>query len=334
MEFSHWCRKPKKTKKSINFRGDEINTLPAKERKPVNLWLNQGKTIEDQRFERQAQMREIDASEITRVVEELCISVNQHLNEDVVQALKNGLDREESPIGKDVLQKLLINADIAREKRMALCQDTGLVVIFCDVGQEVHVNGSVTEAINEGVRCGYRKGYLRNSVVRDPINRVNTGDNTPAVIHYDIVPGDSIRITAAPKGFGSENSSALTMLTPADGIEGVKKFVLATVEKAGPNSCPPLVVGVGLGGTMEKAAWLAKKSLCRTVGEANPRSEIAALETELLTSINKLGIGPAGLGGRVTALAVNVEVFATHIAGLPVAVNLSCHALRHAEAVI
>jgi fumarate hydratase subunit alpha len=208
-----------------------------------------------------------------------------------------------------------------------------MAVIFCELGQNVHVSGGdLSAAINEGVRRGYRSGYLRNSMVNDPLERVNTGDNTPAVIHYEVVPGEKIKITVAPKGFGSENSSALVMLTPADGEEGVKQFVLSVVEKAGANSCPPLVVGVGLGGSMEKAALLAKHALCR--GVPNENEKIAALEKELLNSINKLGIGPAGLGGRVTALAVHIETFPTHIAGLPVAVNLSCHALRHAEIIL
>jgi fumarate hydratase subunit alpha len=277
-------------------------------------------------------MREIEVGEITRVVAELCISANRNLNADVVQALEAGKTQEESPIGKGVLASLLENAQIAAKQGLALCQDTGMAVVFCDIGQDVHVvGGDITEAINEGVRRGYQNGYLRKSVVSDPFHRVNTGDNTPAVIHYDLVHGDKIRLTLAPKGFGSENCSALAMLTPADGLEGVKKFIITTVEKAGPNPCPPVVVGVGIGGTMEKAALLAKRSLCRSIGQHNPDRELATLERELLHSINQLGIGPAGLGGRVTALAVNIEVFATHIAGLPVAVNLCCHAVRHAE---
>ena len=292
------------------------------------MWLNQG-------MESDRNVREIEANEITEVVARLCIQANRRLNEDVCLALQAGRAREESPFGQDVLEKLLANARIAQEKQMPLCQDTGMAVIFCELGQDVHVRGGdVGAAIHEGVRRGYRAGYLRASVVGDPLRRVNTGDNTPAVIHYEIVPGEQIKITVAPKGFGSENGSALAMLTPADGVEGVKRFILATVEKAGPNACPPLVVGVGIGGTMEKAALIAKKSLLRPVGEHNEDEEIAALETELLEAINCLGIGPAGMGGRVTALAVHIETFATHIAGLPAAVNLSCHALRHAEAVI
>ena len=280
-------------------------------------------------------MREIEVEQITRTVERLCIQANQQLNDDVCQALQAGLAREESVTGREVLQKLLLNARMAQQQGMVLCQDTGMAVIFCELGQDVHVRGGdLTAAINEGVRRGYRNGYLRNSMVSDPLERVNTDDNTPAVIHYEVAAGEEIKITVAPKGFGSENSSALVMLTPADGVEGMKQFVISVVEKAGANSCPPLVVGVGLGGSMEKAALLAKKSLCRRVGAANPNEKIAALEGELLAAINKLGIGPAGLGGRVTALAVHIETFPTHIAGLPVAVNLSCHALRHAEAVL
>jgi fumarate hydratase subunit alpha len=271
-------------------------------------------------------MREIKAGEITRAVER---------NADVYQALKDAQAKEESPTGKDVLAKLLVNADLAMEKGMPMCQDTGMAVVFCEIGQDVHiVGGDITDAINAGVRNGYRNGYLRRSVVADPIKRANTGDNAPAIIHYEITKGENIKITVAPKGFGSENMSALTMLKPSDGLDGIRKFVLATVEKAGPNACPPMVVGVGIGGTMEKAALIAKQSLCRPLGKNNSDEEIAALEKELLASINKLGIGPAGLGGRMTALAVQIEVFPTHIAGLPVAVNICCHALRHAEVIL
>lgn len=280
-------------------------------------------------------MREIEASEITQTIERLCIRANRELNDDVCQALQAGQAREDSAVGREVLGRLLENAQIAHEKGMPLCQDTGMAVIFCELGQEVHVaGGDLNAAIQEGVRRGYRNGYLRASVVADPLRRVNTGDNTPAVIYYEVVPGELLRLTVAPKGFGSENGSALAMLTPGDGWEGVRDFVLRMVEKAGPNACPPLVVGVGIGGTMEKAALLAKKSLLRRVGLHNTDAVIAAHEDELLAAINQLGIGPAGLGGRVTALAVNIEVYATHIAGLPVAVNLCCHALRHAEAVL
>lgn len=280
-------------------------------------------------------MRLINVSEISRTVEKLCVQANVFLGPDIRSALQEGLKKEESPTGRDVLEKLLINEETAREKEIPICQDTGMAVVFCDIGQEVHLaGGSITEAINEGVRAGYKNGYLRKSVVRDPLYRVNTGDNTPAVIHYDIVEGDRVRLTFAPKGFGSENMSALAMLKPSDGPEGVKSFIISAVERAGPNPCPPIVVGAGLGGTMEKAALLAKKALCRPVDRRSGIPHVADLERELLTSVNKLGIGPAGLGGRVTALAVNIEVFPTHIAGLPVAVNISCHATRHAEAVI
>ena len=280
-------------------------------------------------------MRVVESSVITNTVKELCITSNYCLNEDILKALQEGLKKEESETGKIVLENIIENAKIAKEEEMAMCQDTGMAVFFVEVGQDVHITGgSLTEAINEGVRIGYKEGYLRKSVVRDPIERVNTGDNTPAVIHYDIVEGDKIKIIIAPKGFGSENMSGLKMLKPSDGLEGVKKFVIETVDKAGPNPCPPIVVGVGIGGTMEKAAILAKKALLRPVNVRSEIEYVRKLELELLEAINKLGIGPAGLGGTVTALGVNVEVFPTHIAGLPVAVNISCHATRHAEAII
>lgn len=280
-------------------------------------------------------MRSIHVGEITEAVEKLCIEANYYLNGDIQSALEEGLKLEESAVGADILLQLIENADIARKEGMALCQDTGMAVVFIDLGQEVHVTGgSMTEAVNEGVRRGYKNGYLRNSVVSDPIERVNTGDNTPAVIHYNIVEGDSLKISVAPKGFGSENMSALKMLKPSDGLEGVKSFIMETVENAGPNPCPPMVVGVGIGGTMEKVAYLAKKALLRPVNERSPIQYVGNLEGELLRGINALGIGPGGLGGRLTALAVNIEVFPTHIAGLPVAVNISCHATRHAETVL
>ncbi len=280
-------------------------------------------------------MRSIHVGEIAEAVEKLCIEANYYLNGDIQSALEEGLKLEESAVGADILLQLIENADIARKEGMALCQDTGMAVVFIDLGQEVHVTGgSMTEAVNEGVRRGYKNGYLRNSVVSDPIERVNTGDNTPAVIHYNIVEGDSLKISVAPKGFGSENMSALKMLKPSDGLEGVKSFIMETVENAGPNPCPPMVVGVGIGGTMEKVAYLAKKALLRPVNERSPIQYVENLERELLTGINALGIGPGGLGGRLTALAVNIEVFPTHIAGLPVAVNISCHATRHAETVL
>ncbi|NLY43113.1 MAG: fumarate hydratase [Clostridiaceae bacterium] len=280
-------------------------------------------------------MREIDYKDIVNAVENLCISANYYLNSDVVDGLKRFRDREESPIGKDVLDKLLINAELAREKDMPICQDTGMAVVFVELGQDVHIKGgSLHEAIQQGVRQGYKKGYLRNSIVKDPLRRVNTGDNTPAVIHYEVVPGDKLKIIVAPKGFGSENMSALKMLKPSDGEKGVFDFVVRTVDEAGANPCPPMVVGVGIGGTMEKAAYLAKKALLRPVGLSNPDPYYADMEKKLLKEINKLGIGPQGLGGTTTAIAVNIEVFPTHIAGLPVAVNISCHAMRHKETII
>jgi len=280
-------------------------------------------------------MKTVDVEKIIETVEKLCIDANYYLNDDIADSLQKGLSLEKSDTGKLVLQQLIKNATMAKNQKMAICQDTGMAVVFVDIGQEVHITGgSLTDAINEGVRRGYKNGYLRKSVVKNPIDRVNTGDNTPAIIHYNIVEGDLLKITVAPKGFGSENMSALKMLKPSDGIDGVKEFIIDTVSKAGPNPCPPIVVGVGIGGTMEKAALLAKKALLRPVNIRNSDSSIKDLEEELLEKINKLGIGPAGLGGRVTALAVNVEMFPTHIAGLPVAVNINCHATRHAEAVL
>lgn len=277
-------------------------------------------------------MRTIHTDAITDVVEELCKSANYYLNEDILKSIKNALQTEQSETGRDILGKLLENADIAKEKEVAICQDTGMVVVFVDIGQEVHITGGSLEgSINEGVRRGYEKGYLRKSIVKDPIERVNTKDNTPAVIHYNIVEGEKFKITVAPKGFGSENMSALKMLKPAEGLEGVKKFILDTVDNAGPNPCPPIIVGVGIGGTMEKAALLAKKALLRSIDQRSDIEHVREIETQVLQDINKLGIGPSGLGGRTTALAVNVEVYPTHIAGLPVAVNISCHATRHAE---
>ncbi len=278
-------------------------------------------------------MRNINTDAITEVVEKLCKSANYYLNEDIFNGIKNAQKAEESETGKDILNKLIENAAIAKEKAVAICQDTGMAVIFVDIGQDVHITGgSLTDSINEGVRRGYESGYLRKSVVKDPIERVNTKDNTPAVIHYNIVDGDKLRITVAPKGFGSENMSTLKMLKPADGLDGVKKFVIDTVDNAGPNPCPPIIVGVGIGGTMEKAALLAKKALLRPINQRSDIGYVSELEDQLLSDINLLGIGPSGLGGRTTALAVNIEVYPTHIAGLPVAVNINCHATRHAEA--
>ena len=278
-------------------------------------------------------MKTITTDQISDVIENLCIESNYYLNEDIMNALEASIYKEESPNGKSVLTKILQNANIARSEKMAICQDTGMAVVFVDIGQEVHVcGGNINDAINEGVRRGYKKGFLRTSVVGDPIDRINTGDNTPAVIHFNIVEGDKLKISIAPKGFGSENMSAIKMLKPSDGLEGVKGFILETVDKAGPNPCPPMVIGVGMGGTMEKAALLAKKALLRPINIRNTVGYVGRLEEEMLQSINKLGIGPSGLGGRTTALGVNIEVFPTHIAGLPVAVNISCHATRHAEA--
>lgn len=277
-------------------------------------------------------MRRINVQRIIDEVKDMCIKANYGLSQDVHERIRHYAKEEESSIGKDILGKMLLNLEIAKDKDIPICQDTGMAVFFVEVGQYVIIEGgNITEAINEGVRQGYQEGYLRNSVVEDPLIRVNTNDNTPAIIHYDITNGDKIKIFFAPKGFGSENMGALKMLKPSDGIEGVKDFVIEQIEKSGPNACPPLVVGVGIGGTMEKACLLAKKSLYRELGTFNKKEHIRVLEEELLEKINNLGIGPQGLGGRTTALAVNVEVFPTHIAGLPVAVNLNCHVARHVE---
>lgn len=277
-------------------------------------------------------MREINVSEIIAAVRKLCIDANYYLSDDIKQKLEEAYKEEDWSIAKDILEKILVNAGIAKNEKMPMCQDTGMTCVFIELGQDVHViGGGLEDAINEGVRQGYADGYLRKSVVKDPLNRVNTGDNTPAVIHYDIIPGDKIKITVSPKGFGSENMSKLKMLRPADGIEGVKNFVLQTVKEAGPNPCPPIIVGVGIGGTFEKSASIAKRSLLRSVTQRNSDPFYAELEQELLDKINALGIGPQGFGGRTTALCVNIETYPTHIAGLPVAVNISCHATRHAE---
>ncbi|MCR4436600.1 MAG: fumarate hydratase [Clostridiales bacterium] len=280
-------------------------------------------------------MRHISVEKITEVIEKLCIDSNYYLNKDILDALRKSLSQEESPTGKAIIARIVENAEIAEKRKMAICQDTGMAVVFLEVGQDVHITGgSLVEAVNEGVRRGYEKGFLRKSVVRDPLDRVNTGDNTPAVIHFSIVDGDALKITVAPKGFGSENMSALKMLKPSDGLEGAKRFILETVDAAGPNPCPPVIVGVGMGGTMEMAAYLAKKALLRPIHQRSGIEYVRNLEVEVLESINRLGIGPSGLGGRITALGVNIEVFPTHIAGLPVAVNISCHATRHAEAIL
>ncbi len=275
-------------------------------------------------------MRDINVSEITAAVKKLCIDVNYRLSEDMCTVLGRAVDEEESELGKSILMQLQENLKIAGEDQIPICQDTGMAVLFLKVGQEVHfVGGDLTDAINEGVRQGYTEGYLRKSVVSDPLIRKNTGDNTPAVIHYDIVPGDKVKITCAPKGFGSENMSRVFMLKPADGEEGIKNAVVQAVLDAGPNACPPMVVGVGIGGTFEKCAEMAKEALTRPVGQSSDIEYVRAMEKEILDRINKTGIGPAGLGGKVTALAVNINTYATHIAGLPVAVNICCHVNRH-----
>lgn len=276
-------------------------------------------------------MRTLDVSEITRNIKEMCIEANHFLTEDMNAALDEGVASEKSPLGKRVLEQLLENKKIAGEEMIPICQDTGMAVIFLEIGQEVHlVGGDLEAAVNEGVRQGYVEGYLRKSVVKDPILRENTKDNTPAVIHERIVPGDGLKITVAPKGFGSENMSRVFMLKPADGIEGVKKAILTAVKDAGPNACPPMVVGVGIGGTFEKCALMAKQALTRPVNVHSDIPYVREMEEELLKKINGLGIGPGGLGGTVTALAVNINTYPTHIAGLPVAVNICCHVNRHA----
>ncbi|MFA6863236.1 MAG: fumarate hydratase [Dysgonamonadaceae bacterium] len=277
-------------------------------------------------------MREIDAQDIAQLVETLCIEACCVLPNDIQNKFKSSLQTEQSPLGREILGTLIENATIAKEERNPICQDTGMTVVFVTMGQDVHITGGyIEDAINEGVRNGYTKGYLRKSVVSDPIERSNTGDNTPAIIHYEIVPGSDFHIVVAPKGFGSENKSGLKMLMPSDGIEGIKKFVLDTISAAGGNPCPPIIVGVGIGGTMERAAYLSKKALLLPVDHVNKNDTLANLEEQLLTEINQLGIGPAGFGGTTTALAVNILTNATHIAGLPVSVNIGCHATRHAE---
>ena len=280
-------------------------------------------------------MSDVNVSEITKNIKEMCIEANHFLSEDMKKVFKNAVDSEESPLGKQVLNQLNENLSIAASDMIPICQDTGMAVIFINVGQEVHfTGGDITDAINEGVREGYVEGYLRKSVVSDPLIRENTKDNTPAVIHYSIVPGDKVEITVAPKGFGSENMSRVFMLKPADGIEGVKNAILTAVKDAGPNACPPMVVGVGIGGTFEKCAILAKKALTRNLEEKSDIEYVRNLESEMLEKINKLGIGPGGLGGTQTALAVNIETYPTHIAGLPVAVNICCHVNRHVKRVL
>ena len=276
-------------------------------------------------------MRTINVEEITKNIKEMCIEANHFLSDDMDKALKNATETEKSPLGKQILNQLQENLKIAGEDMIPICQDTGMAVVFLEIGQDVHFEGGLLEdAVNEGIRQGYVEGYLRKSVVNDPIIRENTKDNTPGIIHYKIVEGDKVKIKVAPKGFGSENMSRVFMLKPADGIEGVKEAVLTAVRDAGPNACPPMVVGVGVGGTFEKCAIMAKEALTREVGTHSEIDWVKDLETEMLEKINKLGIGPGGLGGTTTALAVNVNTYPTHIAGLPVGVNICCHVNRHA----
>ena len=279
-------------------------------------------------------MREVLAKNITEVVKRLCIEANCRLPGDMKACIEDSFRAETWPAAKEILERIMENYQIADRENRPICQDTGLACVFVNVGQDVHIVGNLTDAINEGVRQGYGEGYLRKSVVRDPLDRVNTGDNTPAMIYYDIVPGDQVEIIVAPKGAGSENMSQIKMLKPSDGLLGVKDFVLQVVEEAGPNPCPPIVVGVGVGGTFDKAAFLAKKALVRSSDQRNPDPFWADLEMELLNSINELGIGPQGFGGRTTALCVNIEQYPAHIASLPVAVNINCHVTRHKREVI
>ena len=275
-------------------------------------------------------MKNIQVSEITKNIKEMCIQVNIQLSDDVKKALLEGKKKEKSPLGSQILGQLEENMKVALENNIPICQDTGMTVVFLKIGQDVHIEGgSLEDAVNEGIRQGYEEGYLRKSVVSDPILRENTKDNTPGIIHYEIVPGEQLEITVAPKGFGSENMSRLVMLKPSDGIEGVKDVILETVEAAGPNACPPMVVGVGIGGTFEKCALLAKKALTRDLDSHSPIPYVKDLEEEMLEKINGLGIGPGGLGGKVTAIGLNIETYPTHIAGLPVAVNICCHVNRH-----
>lgn len=280
-------------------------------------------------------VRSVDVNSVTENIKEMCIEANYHLSEDMDTALKNAADEEKSGLGKKILNQLLENLKIADEDKIPICQDTGMAVIFMEVGQDVHFeNGDLEAAVNEGVRRGYREGYLRKSIVKDPVLRENTKDNTPAVIHYSIVPGDRVKITFAPKGFGSENMSQIFMLKPADGIEGIKSVILKTVLDAGPNACPPMVVGVGIGGDFEKAALMAKQALTRNADDHSPIPYVCSLEKEMLQKINETGIGPGGLSGSMTALAVNINTYPTHIAGLPVAVNICCHVNRHVTRVL
>ena len=280
-------------------------------------------------------MREVSTDEITKNIKEMCIEANYILSDDVKNKIINSAAVENSEIGKKILSQLEENMEIAEREQIPICQDTGMAVVFIKIGQEVHITGgSLEDAINQGVREGYTEGYLRKSVVKDPLIRENTKDNTPAIIHYEIIPGDKVEITVAPKGFGSENMSRVCMLKPADGIEGVKNAVIETVKLAGPNACPPVVVGVGIGGTFEKCALLAKKALTRDINSESSIEYVAELEYELLDEINNLNIGPGGLGGKITALGVNIETYPTHIAGLPVAINMCCHVNRHKKRIL
>ena len=279
-------------------------------------------------------MKEISAQKITQVVKRRCIQANCFLPSDMKNRIEEFYAQETWPQAKEILERIMENYRIADEQAKPICQDTGVACVFVTIGQDVHVEGNLAEAIHEGVRQGYAEGYLRKSVVRDPLDRVNTGDNTPAMIYYDIVPGDELEITVAPKGFGSENMSQIKMLKPSDGLQGVKDFILKVVEEAGPNPCPPIVVGVGVGGTFDKAAFMAKKALMRSVDQRHPEPFWAELEAEMLQKVNELGIGPQGFGGKTTALCVNIEKCPTHIAGLPVAVNINCHVARHKTEVL
>jgi fumarate hydratase subunit alpha len=280
-------------------------------------------------------MRTIHTDEIIKNIKEMCMEANLHLSDDVRLALEEGAQKEKSALGKKVLDQLKENLSIAAADQIPICQDTGMAVVFLKIGQQLHIEGdNLEDAVNEGIRQGYTEGYLRKSIVRDPVERENTKDNTPGVIHYEIVPGDQLEITVAPKGFGSENMSRIYMLKPADGIEGIKAAILETVQLAGPNACPPMVVGVGIGGNFEKCAYLSKKALTRNLNEPSPVPYVRELEREMLDTINQTGIGPGGLGGTVTALGVNIETYPTHIAGMPVAVNICCHVNRHARRIL
>ena len=280
-------------------------------------------------------MRIINIKEITKTVKELSIEANYYLPDDIKEAIEKAEKNEKWPIANNILNKIIENSHIAAREKIPICQDTGMACVFVDIGQDVHIiGGNLEEAINEGVRQGYEEGFLRKSVVKDPLHRVNTNDNIPALIYYNIVPGDKVKIIVSPKGFGSENMSRIVMLKPSDGLEGVKNFVLETVRIAGPNPCPPIVIGIGIGGNFDKVAYLAKKALLRYVNEKNVDEFYGNLEKELLEEVNKIGIGPQGFGGKTTALALNIETYPTHIAGLPVAVNINCHATRHKERVL